>query len=165
MSHHIDEEEFQEAVRAKDWGFIWAAYQYAVNGGETTTVERLKGELEVAHGFHKVAVAERNLAHHQLDTRTDEIAGLTRERDEAISERDGALIREEWAIAIEKERDGLLAEVEKLKEFQIANEKTIGWLKSEYEMILLKIAEEFHGAAIRARDPDYHKLEKGKKDK
>ena len=76
MSHHIDEQEFQEAVRAKNWGFIWAAYQYAVNGGETTTVERLI-----------------------------------------------------------RERDDLLCEIGKLKEFQIAKEKTIEALKTELEKL------------------------------
>ncbi len=32
--------------------------------------ERAEGEKDVAEGFHSVAVAERNLAHHQLDKAT-----------------------------------------------------------------------------------------------
>lgn len=38
--------------------------------------ERLRGELEVAQGFHGVAVAERNLAHHQLTELERENAAL-----------------------------------------------------------------------------------------
>lgn len=115
MSNHIDKDEFKEAVRAKNWGFIWSAYQYAVNGGESSKVEMLerqleeaeartdvlqdtadqmivglkneiqglKQELDVAHGFHKVAVAERNLAQYQCDAAESKCVVLTKWLNEA----------------------------------------------------------------------------------
>ena len=51
MSFHIDREEFDEAVRECSWDWIWSAYEYAVNGGETTCIEKLKQEIKGLKDF------------------------------------------------------------------------------------------------------------------
>lgn len=101
MSHHLDREEFVELLKAgasfyysgaqwklnDAWKSLWDAYQYAVNGGESSTVDFQKELLE----------ATKNAA--------------------------------------VKEIKELYDEIEKLKEFQLAKEKTVEILKEEIKVV------------------------------
>jgi len=73
-------DKFKALTRERDdWGRIAEHNKDAFDGSLESwnkAIKDLKDELEVAQGFHKVAVAERNLAHHQLDKRDKEIDRL-----------------------------------------------------------------------------------------
>lgn len=79
----------------------------------------------------------------------DELDRLRRERDEARAARDGSLIREEWAVAIEKERAALRAEVETLtKENGVLADDCHRWrrkhetLRAEVERLMSAMCDE-----------------------
>ena len=46
MTFHMDRKEFDEWVEEGAFDRIWSAYEYAVNGGETTEIERLRAHVE-----------------------------------------------------------------------------------------------------------------------
>jgi len=69
MSHHLDKEEFWEMLETGAWKTLWSAYQYAVNGGESSTVEFQKDLLDATK---RSAAEEIKLLHDELETLRDE---------------------------------------------------------------------------------------------
>ena len=93
MSHHLDRKEFDEAVRDGEWDLIWSAYEYAVNGGEST-----KFEIELSDIGDLVGMMVWGMRH----------AEASLDNDEGCEYHDKSLEDRAW-IASKRIADGLSA--------------------------------------------------------
>ncbi len=84
VSFHIGREEFDTAVLEEDWEFLWGAYEYAVRGGESSTLEMREREIKHLHTEVEELRKERDRARELEESAKAVTRRLQGEREEQI---------------------------------------------------------------------------------